>query len=297
VLILPARTLLACATPDAVTTPAGPGAAETAANPDAAPAATALPAHREFPNAAAAVTAILARNPRVLGIGEVHATTDGPAVPTTMSRFTSQILPVLAPRTTDLVLETWHLDPSCRKPAEHVATQVQADTKRPEETKDDLSELIDASKKLGVQPHDLVIACDEYPKVLDGDGNVVYGSLLSLVTGKLADYAERGFSTTGAALVIYGGAVHNDVSPSADLAAYSYGVPARAKGGDGYVELDLYVPELIRASPSLIEPAWAPLLDATGPDRVLLYERSPGSYVLLLETTPGAPAAAGSAAP
>ena len=59
---------------------------------------------------------------------------------------------------------------------------------------------------------------------------------------------------------------------------------ARAKGGPAYVELDLYDPALVRGNTTLVVPVWAPLLDLTGPDRAILYERGPGSWILLLET-------------
>ena len=80
--------------------------------------------------------------------------------------------------------------------------------------------------------------------------------------------------------MLYGGAVHNDIVPREGLEAWSYGAAARAKGA--YVELDLYQPELV--GDALKEPAWAPLLDVTGPDRAILYRRSEGSFVMLLPT-------------
>jgi hypothetical protein len=270
--------LFACAptVPPAPAEPPGPPP------PPAAPAPDAL----VFPTAAAAVSHVLATNPRVIGVGEVHATTDGPAIRTTLSRFTTDILPVLAPKASDLVLETWRLDGRCGAPEEQVATQVDADTKRPAATKSELVLLVEAAVALDVRPHDLVLTCAEYTGLLGPDGDVAYDKLLGLVTGKLQDYALRGLDTPDATVVLYGGAVHNDIYPKDGLAPYSYGVAARAKGGAAYVELDLYEPELVRGRDALLEPAWAPLLDRTGPDHVLLYERGPGSYVLLLETTP-----------
>lgn len=90
-----------------------------------------------------------------------------------------------------------------------------------------------------------------------------------------------------ATLVLYGGAVHNDVNPRADLAAYAYGPAVVAAGGAAYLELDVYAPELLRGNTLLLEPSWAPLLDRAGPDHVVLFPRGPQSWVLLLETTPG----------
>ena len=44
----------------------------------------------------------------------------------------------------------------------------------------------------------------------------------------------------------YGGALHNDIAPSAEKAAWSYGPDLEAFSGGRYVELDLIVRELIR---------------------------------------------------
>ncbi|MDP2315898.1 MAG: hypothetical protein Q8P41_23585 [Pseudomonadota bacterium] len=254
----------------------------------AAPPITApLPAHRVFPSAAAAVAFVLEARPRIIGIGEVHATTGGPAGPTTLARFTNTLLPVLAPTTSDLVIETWRVDGTCGEQAEQVVAQVETETKRPEATKSELVLLVEAAVALQVRPHDLAISCAEYATLSDPGGEIAYDRLLRLLTGKLGDYAQRGLDTPDATIVLYGGAVHNDVFPKEGLVDYSYGAAARAKGGEAYVELDLYAPELVRGNATLVEPAWAPLLDLTGPDRALLYERGPGSWVLLLETLPG----------
>ncbi|MES2642109.1 MAG: hypothetical protein V4850_21685 [Myxococcota bacterium] len=270
-------------------------------DPAPAPAAPAppVPVHQVFPSAEAAVTFLLASKPRIIGIGEVHATTDGPHdTPTTLARFTTRLLPVLAPTTSDLVIETWRLDGTCGAQAEKVVAQVETDTKRPEATKSELVLLVEQAVALNVRPHDLVITCDEYATLTDAAGEVQYGRLLALLTGKLGDYAMRGLDTPDASIVLYGGAIHNDVFPSDGLADYSYGVAARAKGGPAYVELDLYDPALVRGNTTLVDPAWAPLLDLTGPDRAILYERGPGSWILLLETPQiGASATGGGASP
>jgi hypothetical protein len=283
--------LISCAGLDPA--PADPDpAAQPAVEAPAAP----VPTHQVFPTAEAAVTFLLETKPRIIGIGEVHATTDGPHAsdtPTTLARFTTRLLPVLAPTTSDLVIETWRLDGTCGAQAEKVVAQVETDTKRPEATKSELVLLVEQAVALDVRPHDLVITCDEYATLTDAAGEVQYGRLLALLTGKLGDYAMRGLDTPDASIVLYGGAIHNDVFPSDGLADYSYGVAARAKGGPAYVELDLYDPALVRGNTTLVDPVWAPLLDLTGPDRAILYERGPGSWILLLETAENGASATG----
>lgn len=275
----------ACRTPAAPPEePASPEATEATASPDTAP----LPPHRTLPDVGAALDVVLAGNPRVLGVGELHATTDGPAVESTLARFTRDVFPRLAPHTTDLVIETWRLDGRCGAQEAEVAEKVETETQRPPETKSELVLLVEAAAAAGVRPHDLALSCDEYAKLQGPGGEVVYGELLRLLGGKLGEFATKGLETPDATVVLYGGAVHNDVYPREALAPYGYGAAARAKGRAAYVELDLYAPELVQGA--LVEPAWAPLLASAGPDHVVLIERGEGSWVLLLETSAPAPA-------
>lgn len=239
-----------------------------------------LPPHRLYHTAKDALLVALASRPRVLGVGELHETGDVPVARSAMRVFTEELLPVLAPSATDLVLETWRLDGRCGPEEQSVATGVDEQTDRPPEVKDELTLLVEAAVAAQVRPHDLRFTCDEYAGLLD-HGELVTGRLLRLLTVKLGDYAQQALATPGATLVLYGGAVHNDLFPTADLADYSYGA---ALADAPYVELDLYPPELVRGA--LVEPAWAPLLAATGPDHVVLYRRSPKSFVLLLPTGP-----------
>lgn len=248
-----------------------------------------LPPHTVFASTEEAVRAVLASAPAVIGVGEVHTTTDGPAVPTTISRFTERVLPLLAPTTTDLVIETWRLNSACGAQAEAVVEQVEVETKRPEETKSEIVLLAEKALALGVRPHDLVLTCEEYAPLSDAAGEVDYDALLTLLTGKLGDFAQRGLDTADARVVLYGGAMHNDLYPTQGMERWTYGVAARAKGGERYVELDLYQPEMLRGKDTLLDPVWAPLLDrAVGPDRAVLYTRGPGSFILFMETAPGA---------
>jgi len=246
-----------------------------------------LPPHTTFPSAEAAFQSILDQHPHVLGVGEVHATTDGPKVPTTMSSFTRRLLPMLKGRATDLVVETWRLDQACGQRAEQVVDTVQTETKRPEETKSEIVVMAETARDLGIKPHDLVLTCPEYQPLLSAEGEVDYDALLTLLTHKLGDYAQRGLTTPDAMVVLYGGAMHNDVTPREGMETWSYGADARRQGGDEYIELDIYQPELLIGKDSLLEDAWAPLLrQAVGPDHVVLYQRGPGSYVLFLERAP-----------
>src|SRR5687768_254399 len=85
---------------------------------DAPPAidASELPPHRRYPTLAAALAATIPQGARVIGFGELHARTDRAAVRSALAAFT-EALPALADRISDLVIETWIVDPKCGKRA------------------------------------------------------------------------------------------------------------------------------------------------------------------------------------
>ena len=268
---------------------------EPAARHPAAAEATPLPPHRVFPTAAAALRAA-AGEARIVAVGEVHATTDGPAVPPTIRRFTDGMLPVLAPRASDLLVETWALDGSCGAPAAAVVDAVREDTKRPEATEDDIVRLARRAKELGLTPHDLRFGCAEYDALRDEAGQVDYDALLARITDKMAAFVAEAVERPDVGLVVYGGAIHNDVDPIPEYAAFSYAAPLRARAAGALVEVDLFAPEQVAGNEVLLPPPWQALLGtATGPDRAVLVERAPDSFIVLLPETPGA--ATGGGAP
>jgi hypothetical protein len=169
-----------------------------------------------------------------------------------------------------------------------VVAQVEVDTKRPEATKSEIVLLAEAAKARGVTPHDLVFTCDEYAGLTGPDGAVVYDALLKALTAKLGAKVDQALARDDVRLVLYGGAMHNDRAPRPGAEAYSYGTAAAARGGDGYVELDLYDPARVAGKALFVDPEWEPLLSEVGPEGVLLVERGPRSHVLLMPAV-GAP--------
>lgn len=254
------------------------------------PAPPPLPPHEVNASAADALAVVLAREPRVLGVGELHQQEGRRTPRTTLQVFTDELLPLLAPRTTDLVLETWVLDGTCGEVEEVVATEVPAETRRPPETEDDLVRAARRARELGVTPHHLTFTCDDYAAVLGDEGSVDLGRLMRRVTDGLRALALEGLATDDARVVLYGGGIHNDRQARPGFEEYVYGADVAAQGGAAYVELDLYHPDLVRSAATLPEEPWQRLLGrVTGPDRVVLHERAPGSFVLLLPEEPPVP--------
>src|SRR5688500_17344825 len=105
----------------------------TRATPDAAPTLTAPPGATAYPDLAAAIEAILAeaKDTRMVGFGELHSRADLPVPgPSALARFAREVMPVIGARTSDLVLETWVVDPPC-KTAEDATPRVEAAVQRP----------------------------------------------------------------------------------------------------------------------------------------------------------------------
>jgi hypothetical protein len=259
----------------------------------------AVPRHAVFPDAARAVKSILeTHKPRVLGFGEIHQKTDSAVARSAVKRFAEQLLPLLAPRATDLLVETWVTEGRCGKQEKRVVKQVDKGTKRPKSTENEVLTLLKRGKKLGLKPHILVLSCADYKKLSGKDGKLDYEALLSTVTRHLKKKVEAivGKQPKGAkkkaarerVLLVYGGALHNDLFPPKGLEMFSY---ASAAAKSGYVEIDLYVPEYLRGDKELAKQPWFPLLGKATSGQVVLIERGKRSYVLLLRRGVGVKAA------
>lgn len=230
--------------------------------------------HREFPNTGAAVRTILAEagNAQVYAIGEYHATGKlGTRAP--LAHFTDDIVGRLAPWADDLVVEAW-FDASCA--SDTVQAQIQAVTNRPPAAAD-LSTLAATTSKMPM--HGLPMTCIEHSSVLDPKGRVDFYRLLVMVTDKLRERTEH-LVRDGRSVIVYGGAIHNDLYPRWALDELSYAHELAKQ--TSVLEVDLVVPEVAEPLKVLWQEPWYPLLAKSGPDRVMLWERGPNSYVVIL---------------
>lgn len=243
--------------------------------------------HRRFATETEAIQHVLARRPRILGVGVFHQTHGAAPVRPTLERFID-VLDLVAASASDLIVETWVEDGACGSREQAVSTQVRETTERPPEVENQVMTLLTRARDRGVAPHVLTLGCNDYGGVLDDKGEVDYERMLVLVKRKLADTASQVWALRQGgerAIVIYGGALHNDLHPHEGLAEMSYAAEAAALAGDRYIELDLYVPEFIAGNALIVHEPWYPVFEReAGPDRVILIERSAQSYVLILRT-------------
>ena len=252
------------------------------------------PAFRRFPDLASAARQILAESePKILGVGEYHVRAGAQPVLSTMERFTRD-LDILAAGASDLIVETWVQSGKCGKQEKVVSRDVETTLERPPVVENHLLTLLEAAKKRGIAPHVMTMTCTDYDQLVGAGGEVDYNKMLPLIKNKLAGLAKKvlEYRTHKASekpdekpgmIVMYGGALHNDEYPFAALEDISYVKDVRALVGDGYVELDLYVPEFIEGDELARQETWYPRFEEhAGPGHVLVFQRGPRSYLVIL---------------
>lgn len=255
--------------------------------------AAALPPHRAYPDLAAALIATIPPDARVIGFGELHARTDRAATTSTLASFT-HALPAISDRLSDLVLETWRVDPTCGTPAVAATARIETAVKRPEATRSELTELADAARAAHIQLHAMTLTCADYTALAPAGGEVDPIAMLTLttrelrriVTGAVAhrdrEAAHRPW------IAVYGGALHNDRSPDASVAEWSYAAEADRATGGHFVEIDVIVPELTAADAASQRAPWFGLAGAARDPQnpVLVWARGERSFVVILPPAP-----------
>ena len=298
----PAATTPSAAAPSARASSSAPTAATVSTPPIPAPSATAslLPSPpagtpcgalgcQAFSTSRAAFEYALRDSPRVVAVGEAHAQKAAGNVESATRRFARDLLPALAPRVKGIVIELLAPDRRCEKHEEQAVaertkpvTAPQADTNQ-----SDFIALGFEAKKLGIQAEPLIPTCDELKAVLaaqTGDIAALLELIATITVRETTAFLDHKPPTDG--IAVYGGLLHNDPTPSADHAAWSFGPRVAEHAQGSYVEIDLIVPELIRNEEPWTKLPWFSQYDAarTGSE-TLLYRTGPKSYVLIFPKT------------
>lgn len=247
---------------------------------------------RRFANAEEAFKSVLAEDVQVVAVGESHAQKGTEGIASATKRFTEQILPAIATRSGDVVVELWQPNPKCQKEVKATAqaqkpvTETQATTNTNE-----YQTLGVESKKLGVTPWLLSPTCDDFSAIADAGADavpVMLSTVKKLTQQKLLALMVKNVPAKKLTLA-YGGLLHNDVAPPAVSAAWSFG-PELVKATEGrYVEIDLVVPEFVKDTDSWKKLAWydAFAADDGARDEVTLYTMAtkPPSYALVFASS------------
>ncbi len=247
-------------------------------------AATTADTTREFDRDEDAFDVVLKEDPAVLAIGEAHAQRGSVAASST-KRFTDELLPMLAGRTSDLLVELMMPPKGCVKQAEAMrSVQKPVVTQQAETNQNEYVTMGEAARKLGIVPDLLRPSCEDLASINDAGDDAIERSLETiarLTTAQATKMIER----RGAKMVAtYGGALHNDASPPPERAQWAYG-PALSKQVAGrYVELDLYVPDFITDEENWRKQPWyADWQKHKASNKALLFTLASKNYVLVLK--------------
>ncbi len=259
-------------------------------------AAVAIDAHAPgvqsdaYPDLGTALRAIVPATARVIGFGELHARTDRAQVQSALARFTAEGLPAIQDKLSDLIVETWIVDPKCGQAAKTATAKVEITVRRPQETKSEIAVLADAARAAKIQPHAMRINCADYETIAPSGKDVKPEELLSLTTrelGRIADEAVKHRDKEPEHrpwVALYGGALHNDRFPTAGVEDWSYAASVDKLTNDGFVEIDLIVPELAEGDASMQKQPWYPLVASTEPT-VKVWKRGDRSFVIVFPRT------------
>jgi hypothetical protein len=251
------------------------------------------PAITHFATAAQALEQVLATPARVVAFGEYHQSTATTKIPSSLLRFSEELLPLVAKQATDLVVETWVTDGACGKQETKVVEEVQTTTERPPETENEIVTLLKRAQAAGVAPHILTMSCKDYRRVAGKDGETDFAKMLTLTRDRLQGEVSRWLaaprsvgSARGRNVIVYGGALHNDLYPAPGDRAYAFGRSLFAKAQGEYLEVDLFVPEYILGDKRMAaEPWFSGFKAGIKAGDALLIRRSPRSYIIVFPAT------------
>jgi hypothetical protein len=245
------------------------------------------PTYEAFPTLGAALAAIVPADTRVVGLGELHQRLDRPASRSALATFTVDGLPALAPRLSDLVVETWLVDAGCGSGAAAATSRLEATMQRPATTKSEIAELADAARRAGVQPLAMTLTCADYGKVAPAGGEVDAEAMLTLTTRELTRLATAAVTRRDGEpgrrplVALYGGALHNDRFPEAGVAEWSYAATLDRATDGRFVEIDLIAPALAESDKAAQRQPWFALIRRE-PTAFKVWRRGERSFVVIL---------------
>ncbi len=242
----------------------------------------------QFDRAEDAFLEAITGSPRIVAVGEAHAP-KGATVPSSAKRFTETILPQLAGRASDLLVELMMPPSGCAAKAKEVKKKQEVVTSQ--QAASDQNEYVamgERARALGIVPDLLRPTCGDLDAIRDAGGEAVTASLETiarLTTSKVKELVDRDARSSADAdkmVLTYGGAIHNDLSPPKDREAWSFGPELDAYVGGHYVAIDLYVPEFIDHTDAWKGLPWYPYYDrAKLGAKVTRFRVGPKSYAVV----------------
>lgn len=290
--------------PSPAALPAAPASASAVASESESAAASAIAAPlpgvpcgalecRQFDSPLEAFAVATAGDPLVIAIGEAHAP-KGATAPSAAKRFTQDLLPTLAGRASDLLVELMMPPAGCADAAAEVRKKQEPVTSQ--HAAADQSEYVqmgDRARALGIVPDLLRPSCADMDAVRDaGDGAIEASlDLIARLSGTQATALvrrdARSDADRGKAVIVYGGMLHNDLSPPPERARWSYAVRLDDLVSGRLVSLDLVVPEYITDDATWTALPWVAQYDrARLGSKTTLFRTGDRSFVLVFSATP-----------
>ena len=206
---------------------------------------------RQFDSLAEAFESTLVGKPRLIAVGEAHAQR-GTTVPSSARRFTEQVLPKLAGRASDLLVELMNPPSGCAPTTEVVRQKQEVVTRAQAPT--DQGEYVamgERARQLAIVPDLLRPSCADLDGVKAAGDDAVVASLAMIArltreqAKKLLDRDAKAPGDADKMVVTYGGAIHNDLDPPKERSAWSFAPDLDAYTQGRFVAVESFVPELI----------------------------------------------------
>jgi hypothetical protein len=237
-----------------------------------------------------------AGDPLVLGLGEAHAPR-GATVPSAATRFTADLLPLLAGRASDLLLELMMPPAGCADAVAEVRREQEPVTSRhAEAAADEYVAMGQRARQLGIVPDMLRPTCADMDAIENAGTEVIDLSLTTIArlsgaqAARLVDRDALSDEDRGKMVVVYGGALHNDLSPPAESARWSYAPGLDSRLGGRFAAIDLVVPEFIGDGDAWARLPWWPHYDkARLGQKATLFRTGPRSFVIVFPVSAQSP--------
>lgn len=238
-----------------------------------------------YPTPTAALGRVLAESPRVLAIGETHALAAHGEVQSTTARFRDELLPQLK-QYRALILETLIPAQGCNEAQAKVREQTQEVTApQAKANPNEFLQLATQAKELGITPYPLRLTCEDLKSIAAANEQGIEQSL-RLIASKTLARTQALLAEQQGPLLTYGGAMHNDLFPTPERQAWSFGPQLSSMKAEpstvSYVELDLITREFIADRAPWTQQPWYPsYLKSCADAGTLLIQQGSHSFALI----------------
>jgi hypothetical protein len=242
---------------------------------------------RLYADLATAIEDALADGPIVVGFGEAHAQNGKEAFASSAKHFTKEILPKIAPRTSNLTLELMAPPSGCDKTKKKVQKELAEVGKKQQETDaDDYVVLGKTAQSLGVTVTQLSPTCADFAQITKPNADVtdLLRMIKKLTVQEVTAILGQPARDPSKMIVVYGGAWHTEPDPPKERADFSFAADMEKLAGDRYASVHLFVREYVDEKWNDWE--WYPVFDGKAhADKVTMFHPKPKHWVILTAAT------------